>query len=91
MFEKFRPLTPYCVSRLIQFLSGCYRFYIYCKRSKINTFQKSRCTHAWAAIVFLVGIAALSIFHSVKFNDSLFFSKTIVKFCTQGIIAIVNQ
>lgn len=28
---------------------------------------------AWVAIVLLVGIAALSIFHSVKFNDNPFF------------------
>lgn len=82
-----RPLTPYCVSRLIQFLSVCYRFYIYCKCPKINTFQKSRCTHAWAAIIFLIGFATLSIFHSVKNNDNPFFSGAIVIFCTQRIIA----
>lgn len=81
---------PYCVSRLIQFLLGCYRFYIYPKRPKINTFGNGRCTHAWTAIVFLVGIAALSIFHSIKFNDSLFLSKAIIIFCTQGIITILN-
>lgn len=86
-----RPLTPYCVSRLIQIFPQCYRFYIYRKCPKINIFQSGRCTHAWASIVFLVGFAALWIFHSVKFNDSLFFSKAIVIFCTQGIITIFNQ
>ena len=65
--------VPYCVSKLIQIFLGCYRFYIYFKCREINTFQKGRCTHARAAIVFLVGIAALSIFQRVKNNDSLFF------------------
>ena len=37
---------PYCVSKLIQFLNGCYRFYIYRKYPKINPFQKGKCTHA---------------------------------------------
>lgn len=82
---------PYCVSRLIQILRGCYRFYIYCKCPKINTFQKDRCTHAWTAIVLLVGFAALSIFHSVKFNDNLFFRGAIVIFCPQGIIAFFHH
>ncbi len=82
MIEKFRSLTPYCVSKLIQIFLGCYRFYIYCKRSKSNTFQKGRCTHARMAIVLLFGIAALSIFHSVKFNDNPFFKVAIVIFCT---------
>ncbi len=81
---------PYCVSKLIQIFPQCYRFYIYCKCPKINTFGNGRCTRAWAAIVFLVGIAALSIFHGVKFNDSLFFSKAIVIFCTQELIAIFD-
>lgn len=80
---QFMVRKPYCVSRLIQFLRGCYRFYIYSKRSEINTFQNGRCTHAWAAIVFLIRIAALSIFGSVKFNDSLFSRGAIVIFCTQ--------
>ena len=82
---------PYCVSRLIQILRGCYRFYIYLKCPKINTFQKGRCTHTWAAIVLLVGIAALSIFQSVKNNDSLFFKVAIVIFCTQKIITNLIQ
>ena len=86
-----RPLTPYCVSRLIQSSNGCYHFYIYRKCSKINTFGNGRCTHAWAAIVLFFGIAALSIFGGVKFNDSLFFSKAIVIFCTQRIIAIFSH
>ena len=86
-----RPLTPYCVSRLIQILRRCYRFYIYCKRPKINTFQKGRCTHAWAAIVLLVGFASLSIFHSVKFNDNPFLSKAIVIFCTHKIFISLTQ
>lgn len=77
-----RPLTPYCVSRLIQFLSGGNRFHIYRKCPEINTSQKGRCTHAWAAIVFLIEIAALSIFHSVKNNDNPFFRGAIVIFCT---------
>jgi len=83
-----RPLTPYCVSRLIQSLNGCYRFYIYRKRSEINTLHNGRCTQVWAAIVLLVGIAAFSIFESVKFNDSLFFKVAIVIFCTLKIIEI---
>ena len=86
--RNFRPLTPYCVSRLIQILRGCYRFYIYRKRSKINTFQKGRCTHAWAAIVLLVGIAALSIFYKEKNNDNPFFRIAIVIFCPLKIIEI---
>ena len=81
---------PYCVSKLIQLFLGRYRFYIYGKRSKINTFQNGRCTHAWTAIVLLVGIVALSIFHSVKFNDSLFLRVAIVIFCTQKINAIFS-
>lgn len=63
---------PYCVSKLIQILHRCYRFYIYRKYRKINTFQKGRCTYACVAIVFLVGIAALSTFQSAKNNDSPF-------------------
>lgn len=74
---------PYCVSRLIQFLNGYYRFYIYRKCPKINTFRNGSCTRAWAAIVLLVEIAALSIFLSVNFNDSLFFGGAIVIFCIQ--------
>ena len=81
--RNFRPLTPYCVSRLIQILRGCYRFYIYCKCPNINTFQNGRCTQVWAAIVFLVGFATFSIFHSVKNSDSLLFRVAIVIFCTQ--------
>ncbi len=69
---QFMVRKPYCVSRLIQSFLGCYRFYIYCKRLKINTIQNGRCTRAWAAIVFLVGFAALSIFGSIKFNDNPF-------------------
>ncbi len=79
---------PYCVSRLIQIFPQCYRFHVYCKRLKINTFQNGRCTHPYAAIVFLVGIAAFSIFGSVKNNGSPFFREAIVIFCTQGIITI---
>ena len=65
-------VPPYCVSKLIQILHRCYRFYIYRKYRKINTFQKGRCTYACVAIVFLVGIAALSTFQSAKNNDSPF-------------------
>jgi len=79
-------IPPYCVSRLIQFLRGCYRFHIYRKRRKINTLGNGRCTQAWAAIVLFFRIAALSIFGSVKFNDSLFFKVAIVIFCTQGTV-----
>ena len=50
-YFAYRRLTPYCMSRLIWFLRGCFRFYIYLKCPKINTFQKGRCTHAWVAIV----------------------------------------
>ncbi len=82
--RNFRPLTPYCVSRLIQSLNGRYRFYIYLKCPEINAFQKGRCTHAWAAIVLLIGIAAFSIFQSVKNNDNPFFKVAIVIFCTQS-------
>ena len=89
--RNFRPLTPYCVSRLIQSLNGRYRFYIYLKCPEINAFQKGRCTHAWAAIVLLIGIAALSIFQSVKNNDNPFFKVAIVIFCTQGITAAFNH
>ena len=53
-------------------ISPVYRFYIYCKRPKINTFQKGRCTHAYTTIVFGIGIAALLIFGIVKFNDNPF-------------------
>ena len=35
---------PYCVSKLIQIYPQYYRFYIYRKCPKINTFQKGRCT-----------------------------------------------
>ncbi len=42
---------PYCMSRLIQIFLGCYRFYIYLKCPKINTFQKGGCTQTYAAIV----------------------------------------
>ena len=82
---------PYCVSRLIQIFLGRYRFYIYRKCPKINTFQKGRCTHTWAAIVFQIEIAALSILHSVKFNDNPFFSKAIVIFCTQRILLFYHS
>ena len=87
--DSWRLPPPYCVPKLIQFLSGCYRFYIYLKCPKINTFQNGRCTHTWAAIVFRIEITALLIFHGVKFNDSLFLRGFIVIFCTQGIIAIL--
>ena len=83
--------VPYCVSKLIQIFSRCYRLYIYGKRPKINTFQKGRCTHAWAGIVLLFGFAALSVFHSVKFNDNPFFKVAIVIFCTQGIITFFHH
>ena len=73
---------PYCVSRLIQFLLGRYRFYIYRKCPKINILGNDGCTPAWAAIVLLVGFATLLIFQRVKNNDSLFFSMAIVIFCT---------
>ena len=90
--NKFsRPLTPYCVSKLIQLFLGCYRFYIYPKRPKINTFQKGIFTHAWVAIVFLVGFAALLIIGSVKFNDNPFFRCAIVIFCTQKYITIFYE
>lgn len=70
--RRRRCMPPYCVSKLIQILHRCYRFYIYRKYRKINTFQKGRCTYACVAIVFLVGIAALSTFQSAKNNDSPF-------------------
>ena len=79
------------MSKLIQLFLGCYRFYIYGKCSKINTFQKGRCTQAWAAIVLLVEIATFSIFQSVKNNDSLFFAVAIVIFCTQRISTNLTQ
>lgn len=80
------PLASYCVSRLIQFLNGCYRIYIYPKHPKINTFQKGRCTHAKAATVFRIEITSLSIFLSIKNNDSPFLRVAIVIFCTQQIV-----
>lgn len=71
------------MSRLIQLFLWCYHFYIYGKCQKINTFQSDRCTHAWATIVLLVVIAALSIFQNVKNNDNPFYRDAIVIFCTQ--------
>lgn len=79
---QFVVRKPYCVSRLIQFLLGRYRFYIYRKCPKINILGNDGCTPAWAAIVLLVGFATLLIFQRVKNNDSLFFSMAIVIFCT---------
>ena len=55
---------------------------------EINTFQKGKCTHTWAAIVFWIEFAALSIFRSVKFNDNPFFREAIVIFCTQEILVV---
>lgn len=54
-------------------------------------FSERQMHHAWAAIVLLIGIAAFSIFQSVKNNDSLLFRVAIVIFCTQGIITSFNQ
>ena len=82
---------PYCVSKLIQFWNGGYRFYIYCKCPKINTFQKGRCTQTWAAIVLLFGTAAFLVFQSIKFNDNPFFKVAIVIFCTQEIMTNLSR
>ena len=81
------PLTPYCVSKLIQILLGCYRFYIYPKCPKINTFQNGRCTRAPAATVLLFGISVFLVFQMVKNNDNPFFIEAVVIFCTQEIIS----
>lgn len=91
IYNSRRYIPPYCVSKLIQIFPQCYRFYIYRKCSKINTFRNGRCTHTWAAIVLFFRIAALLIVGSVKFNDNLFFSKAIVIFCTQRILLFYHS
>ena len=58
---------------------------------RVPKLQNGSCTHAWVAIVLLVGVAALSIFESVKNNDNPFFREAIVIFCTQRVISVFNQ
>ena len=75
--RRFSP--PYCVSRLIQFLRGYYRLHIYLKRSKINTFQKGRCTQ---------GIIAIFSHHPRQLEGCYFFFNALIK---QTHISLVLQ
>lgn len=62
-------------------LRGCNRF-IFTGNAVKSSFQKGKCTHAWADFVLSVGIATCLIFHRIKNNDKPFSEGYRYFFCT---------